>query len=64
MNREKHMKAFKIVLAAMFLATSFSVHAGNLNAVTNILKSDNANMNAVTNVMKPQASKRNLKPVK
>ena len=63
-KREKIMKTFALVLAAAFFAASFSVHAGNMNAVTNIRKSANPKMNAVTNVMKPQASKRTLKPVK
>lgn len=60
------MKTITLILAAAFFAASFSVHAGNMNAVTQVATKNNGEgqMNAISNIMKPQASKRTLKPVK
>jgi hypothetical protein len=60
------MKTFTLILTAAFFAASFSVHAGNMNAVTQVAtKNDGSGqMNAISNIMKPQASSRTLKPAK
>ena len=61
------MKAFKLILAAAFLATSFSVHADATNATVQVYTKNQGNgkWTAISNINKPKpSSSRTLKPVK